>query len=113
MTVSIGGLANKIQSKYVRFFEKKIANHLHGVPDRRISINETLNPGEFGNKGNIGFRPPMIEQSQIDKNRQALKGPQAMDTLDLSVIRDKGTGSDGTLALFDEFVDNNLSHYQN
>jgi hypothetical protein len=71
MTVSIGGLASKIQSKYIRFFEKKIANNLHGVPDRRVSVNETLNPGEFGNqhRGSIGFRPPVIEQSQIDKNR--------------------------------------------
>jgi len=36
-----------------------------------------------------------------------------METLDLSLIREGGSGSDGTLALFDEFVDNNLSHYQN
>ena len=66
-SVSLDGLANKIQAKYVRFFEKKIINQLQG--NNRASVNDTLVVGELG-QGNHpfqkyipGFRPPIIESS--------------------------------------------------
>lgn len=70
-TVSIEGLANKIQSKYVRFFEKKIINQLQG--NNKMVVNDSMSVGELA-QGNHpfqkyipGFRPPAIEQSNIDR----------------------------------------------
>lgn len=64
------GLANKIQAKYVRFFEKKILNQLQG--SNPIGVADTLAVGELGQgshpfqKHIHGFRPPIIESSQIE-----------------------------------------------
>ena len=111
-TISIEGLANKIQSKYVRFFEKKIVNQLQG--NNRITVNDSMMVGELA-QGNHpfqkyipGFRPPIVERSQIDRaNSQSNQQPQLMDTIDFSMIRHEGErGSDATLALFDEFDKN-------
>lgn len=60
----------------------------------------------FGNQQR-GFRPPVIESSNIDQARQVQQQNQMMESIDFSVIReDRRNGGDmtmNTIALFEDF----------